>query len=336
MCKTIYLLNLSNLLIGMDSQHMFDLLYESLVIPSGQFLFKTLPVEKLIHKVEDERLKVNLDGFELENPVILASHYSDLRILEKARKLGFGTVTSKTIKINEEKGNPRVTVVRRYDGLANCERLRGPGMEYFKAMLDSRERIKGLIISVTGETGKDYGLLVKTLSPYADIIEINISCTNEKSIYELSENPEKLKDLFYYARNSTDGPIDVKLSPDFEDNNYSFVIPLAIKNGIKIINFGNTIRVEEPRLSQGFGGYSGPGLFDNVVRNVHMIRKEFGNDVYIIATGGIDSPEKTNLLLRYAGADAVSFLTAFFKPNLSGLFLPSRINDYLIRNSPKG
>jgi dihydroorotate dehydrogenase len=124
------------------------------------------------------------------------------------------------------------------------------------------------------------------------------------------------------------------LSPDFEDNNYKFVIPLAIENGIKIMNFGNTKRIEEPRLSQGFGGYSGPELFENTLNNVRRIRREFGNEVYIIATGGIDSPEKAYMLLIYA--DAASILTAFVKPDMSGLFLPNRINNYLLKNPSKG
>lgn len=322
-------------MVNMNLQHTLDYLYESTVIPSGQFLLKNLPIEQLVPKVEDERLKVNLDGVELENPVILSSHYSDLEVLEKAKKLGFGAVVTKTITRYKREGHPKVTVVRRKDGLANCDGFRNPGVYDYKKCLESHERIDGLIINVAGDSPEEYGLIVKILSPYADMVELNISCPNYL-VYDFNRDPETIEKVFYCARNSTEKPISVKLSPDFEDNNYRFIIPLAIENGIKIINSGNTKRVEEPRLSQGFGGLSGPELFDSTLSNVRRIRKEFGNDVYIIATGGIDSPEKVYMILRYAHADAVSFLTAFVKPDLSGLFLPNRINKYLIRNSSRG
>jgi len=42
----------------MSLQHTIDYLYESTVIPSGQYLLKSLTIEKLIPKIEDDRLTV--------------------------------------------------------------------------------------------------------------------------------------------------------------------------------------------------------------------------------------------------------------------------------------
>src|SRR4030042_2869852 len=195
-------------MVGMNLQHAFDYLYESAVIPSGQFLLKNLPVETVIHKIEDEKLKVNLDGFELENPVILASHFSDLEILEKGRKLGFGGVTAKTTTRYKRGGYPKATVVRRKDGLANCNKFRNPGMYDFKEHLESHERISGLIINVAGDTPGEYGLLVEVLSPYADMVELNISCPNYL-VYDFNRDPKTIEKIFYCARSSTDKPISV-------------------------------------------------------------------------------------------------------------------------------
>ncbi|MBI2547655.1 MAG: hypothetical protein HYW23_04425 [Candidatus Aenigmarchaeota archaeon] len=312
----------------MSLQHAIDLLYEDKFIPLAQWLLKTFPVEKLVGDIGDYRLKVNLGGVELPSPVILSSQHYDPRILEKYMRMGFGAVTTKTITPEPRQGHPKVTLVRRGSGLVNCNGFKNPGMATYKEILQGMHRTKPLIVSVAGDTAEEYGALVKTLGPYSDLSELDISSPNRNSVYSISSDKGKAREIFARSRDGTDKPIIVKLSPDFEDSNYGFIIPAAIESGINIINFGNTRRIEEPRLSQGFGGYSGPDLFNNVLNNIRRIRKLFGYDIQLIATGGIDSPKKAYQLLKYAHADAVSYFTASRSP--SGLFLAQRINRHLL------
>ena len=70
---------------------------------------------------------------------------------------------------------------------------------------------------------------------------------------------------------------------------------------MRIVNYGNTRRVEEPRLSQGAGGLIGPEIFPTTLDNVRRTRARFGDALEIIATGGVDSPDKAAALLD-AGA----------------------------------
>jgi dihydroorotate dehydrogenase len=112
------------------------------------------------------------------------------------------------------------------------------------------------------------------------------------------------------AAAATPRPLIVKLSPDFADTNERFIIPAALAAGVRIVNYGNTRRIEEPRLSQKVGGLSGPEIFAATRANVRRTRGTFGRDVQIIATGGIDAPDKALALLD-DGADAVSYFTGF-------------------------
>jgi dihydroorotate dehydrogenase len=85
--------------------------------------------------------------------------------------------------------------------------------------------------------------------------------------------------------------------------------------------------VEEPRLSQKAGGLSGPALFGRTLENVRRLREKFGDSIEIIATGGIDAPEKALAALR-AGATACAYFTGFIT---RGPFLARRILDALVK-----
>src|SRR5438034_8733331 len=76
---------------------------EPTAIALGQTALRLLPFDRLpAFRLDDSRLAVTLGGARLPNPVILAAMYYDSRILERAMRLGFGAVTTKTITRSEE------------------------------------------------------------------------------------------------------------------------------------------------------------------------------------------------------------------------------------------
>ena len=117
------------------------------------------------------------------------------------------------------------------------------------------------------------------------------------------------------------------MSPDFQEANETALIPAALDHDIGIVNYGNTRRVTERRLSQGAGGLSGPELFPDALENVRRIRRRFGQNLDIIATGGIDAPDKALSLLE-AGATACGYFTGFIT---RGPILARHILDRLSR-----
>jgi dihydroorotate dehydrogenase (NAD+) catalytic subunit len=274
----------------------------------------------------DGRLHVKINNCELPNPVILSACYHEPYIIERAMKLGFGGVT---LKVTKEKriGNPEPVIARRGEGFVNCIGFKNPGMTEYKKFLASLTKSKPLILNIAGNEIDDYIEVVANLEKYADMFELNISCPNTKTGLNLSKCPEDAGTLFRESRKMTEKPISVKLSPDkeFEENNYRKIIPFAINAGLDIVNFGNTRYLKEERISMGGGGLSGPELYENVLNNVKKIHKKFGKDIKIIATGGIDSPEKAYRAIT-KGATCVSYVSGFVT---KGPTLARRINSYL-------
>src|SRR5262245_8071322 len=270
---------------------------ESIAISLGQWGLRHLPLDRLsIFRYDDPRLAVTLGGVRLPNPLILSSMYFDTTILRRAMGLGFGAVTAKSITRLPRPGHPPPNLVRietpEGPGLVNCNGFHNPGLAAFRAALASLPPRVPPLVSATGESADDIVAVVEGLAPFGDLVEINISSPNTTLVYAWSERPEALAAMLRAARKATDKPLIVKVSPDFRRMNEETTIPAALDAGIGVINCGNTRRIDEPRLSQKSGGLSGSALFPQTLDNVRRLRDRFGDRLDLIATGGIDSPDK--------------------------------------------
>jgi dihydroorotate dehydrogenase len=287
---------------------------EPAAIRLGQSVLRRLPLDRLPwFRLADPRLAVTLGGIALPNPVILAAQYYDPAILSRAMGLGFGAVTAKSITVGPRPGHPQPNLVRTRSqagpGLVNCNGFQNPGLDAFRASLTALRHRVPLIVSVAGESTADYVKLVRELGPLGELVEFNISSPNTKLVYEWSRKPGDLAAMLREVRTATAKPLIVKISPDFADVNEREIIPAALDAGIRIVNYGNT-RIEDRRLSQGAGGLSGPDIFPATLENVRRTRRTFGAALEIIATGGVDEPEKAWQLLQ-EGANAIGYFTGF-------------------------
>ncbi len=318
---------------------LYRLLYDGLLsrlpepaaIALGQTMLRWLPLDRLgAFRLEDPRLTTRLGGVRLPNPLVLAAQYYDPRILGRAMGLGFGAVTAKTITREPRPGHPQPNLVRvraaSGPGLVNCNGFQNPGLRAFRAALASLPHRVPLIVSLAGESVEDYVALIEGLAPLGDLVEFNISSPNTRLVYAWNTRPAELRGLMKAARAATAKPLIVKVSPDFADVNEHEIIPAALDAGITIVNYGNTRRVDEPRLSQGSGGLSGPAIFPATLANLRRIRARFGRSIEIVATGGVDTPEKARQLLT-EGADAVGYFTGFIT---RGPILARRILEGLL------
>jgi dihydroorotate dehydrogenase len=304
---------------------------EPTAIALGQNALRALPWDRVpLFHLRDRRLATTLGGVALPNPLILAAMYYDPRILRRAMGLGFGAVTAKSITRLPRPGHPLPNLVRSSaaagPGLVNCNGFQNPGLEAFRASIATLPHRVPLIVSVAGESVEDYVALVEALGPLGDLVEVNISSPNTKLVYTWNERPQDLREVLQALGRVSPRPLIVKLSPDFADTNEHDIIPAALEAGVRIVNYGNTRRIEEPRLSQRAGGLSGPEIFPSTLDNVRRTRKRFGDALEIIGTGGVDSPDKAVALLD-AGARAVSYFTGFIT---QGPLLARRILERLV------
>jgi dihydroorotate dehydrogenase len=309
---------------------------EPTAVAVGQATLRVLPLDRLgVFALKDPHLGVMLGGVRLANPLILAAMYYDPVILRRAMGLGFGAVTTKSITVNPRPGHPQPNLVRiataAGPGFVNCNGFHNPGLDAFLPELRTLPHRVPLIVSVAGESIEEYVRLVRAVAPHADLVEFNVSSPNTKLVYEWSRRPDELARLFMSVRAASAKPLIVKLSPDFAETNERDIIPAALAAGVRIVNYGNARRVEEPRLSQGAGGLSGPEIFPATLENLRRTRARFGADLEIIATGGVDSPERALALLR-AGATAVGYFTGFIT---RGPILARQILDRLRAEGPR-
>src|SRR5215468_3635204 len=270
---------------------------EPAAIALGQAVLRRLPLDRLnVFRLEEPRLATMLADVPLRNPLILAAQYYDPAILRRAMGLGFGAVTAKTITVNARPGHPQPNLVRTRSaagpGLVNCNGFQNPGLAAFRESLAGLPHRVPLIVSVAGESVDDYAALVEGLGPLGDLVEVNISSPNTKLVYTWNERPQALREVLQALGRVSPRPLIVKLSPDFADTNERDIIPAALEAGVRIVNYGNTRRIEEPRLSQRAGGLSGPEIFTATLDNLRRTRKRFGDALEIIGTGGVDSPDK--------------------------------------------
>ena len=288
---------------------------ESRAVALGQAALRLFPLDRLsLFRVEDPGLATTVGGVRLANPLILAAQYYDVTILGRAMGLGFGAVTAKSITRHPRPGHPEPNLVRvrteAGPGLVNCNGFKNPGLDAFARVIAQLPHRVPLIVSVAGETPEDCVALVRGLAPFGDLVEFNISSPNTRLVYTWSERPAELRALLEEVRAACPRPLIVKISPDFADANERDIIPAALEAGIRVINYGNTRRVEDARLSQGVGGLSGPAIFPATLDNIRRTRARFGDRFDLIATGGIDAPDKARDLLD-AGATALGYFTGF-------------------------
>jgi dihydroorotate dehydrogenase len=288
---------------------------EPRAVAAGQALLRWLPLDRApIFRVDDPGLATTLGGVRLPNPLILAAQYYDVTILGRAMGLGFGAVTAKSITRHPRPGHPEPNLMRvrtaAGPGLVNCNGFKNPGLEAFAREIARLPHRVPLILSVAGETPADCVELARGLGPHGDLVEFNISSPNTQLVYTWSERPAELRALLERVRAACPRPLILKLSPDFAEANERDIIPAALEAGVRVINYGNTRRVEDARLSQRVGGLSGPEIFPATLANVRRTRARFGSGLDVIATGGIDAPDKARALLD-AGATALGYFTGF-------------------------
>ena len=165
------------------------------------------------------RMKVNLAGVELKNPVMTASgtfgsgaEYSEFVDLNK-----LGAVVTKGVANVPWPGNPTPRVTETASGMLNAIGLQNPGIDVFceRDIPFLKKYDTKIIVNVCGKSTKDYCEVVERLgNEPVDMLEINISCPNVKAgALAFGQDPKHVEELTGEIRRG-EGMIGVLLDSD--------------------------------------------------------------------------------------------------------------------------
>lgn len=291
--------------------------------------------------ISGKRLRTEIAGIELKNPVMAASgtfgfgrEYAEYVNLNE-----IGAIVTKGTSIEPWPGNPPDRIAETPAGMLNAIGLQNDGVESF-----IKEKLPWLgqfetktIVNVVGKTVDEYAEVARRLSDVDGIaaLEINISCPNVKEGgIAFGTNPIQLTKVVSAVRSATRLPVIPKLSPNVTD--IVVMAKAAVEAGADALSLINTItgvsidaNTRRFRLANITGGLSGPAIKPIALRMVWQVAQEV--DIPIIGIGGIMNAEDAIEFLL-AGADAIQVGTANFVNPYVTVEIIAGIDKYLAEN----
>ena len=240
--------------------------------------------------------------------------------------LGFSHIEVGTFTPIAQKGNdfPRVKRITNKKSLINRLGFNNPGV------LEAARNIKNNKINFNGVLGisigknkhtslenayKDYNYCLENCFYLADYIAVNISSPNTEGLRKLSSSDFiedltkqisiKLKDL--EKKHISDVPIFLKLSPDEDEKNLESIISTSLSNNFSGFIISNTYQGTFEGITGGISGELLKSKSNNLLKKVYGY---VGNDVPLIASGGISSKYDVEERLDN-GAKLIQIYTSF-------------------------
>ena len=262
-----------------------------------------------------ERLKVNLCGLEMDNPIIPASgtfgygyEFAELYDINM-----LGTFSFKGTTKDPRFGNPTPRIAECTAGMINAVGLQNPGVE--KVISEELPKLakcfdKKVMANVSGFSIEDYAYTCEKLDKCDQVgwLEVNISCPNvHGGGMSFGTSPEAAAEVVKAVKAVTTKPVIVKLSPNVTD-----IVAIAKAceeagaDGLSLINTLMGMRIDlktkKPIIANKMGGFSGPAIFPVAVRMVYQVAQAV--NIPIVGMGGVSSAEDV-IELMLAGATAV-------------------------------
>jgi dihydroorotate dehydrogenase len=286
-----------------------------------------LPWRRIGGVVDDPSLVTTLSGVRLRNPVGLAAGFDKgCTRLDSLGALGFGFVVGGTVTRAPRRGNPAPRIARdpARRAIVNAMGLPNPGADAVARSLARRARTAPRFVSIADEALDDATATLEILEPLVDGFEINASSPNAG----WEHAGDHVAALMGALRPRTSKPLFVKVPPftnASERTRTIAIVEASMDAGASGLVCGNTLPVEDPRMSTGRGGLSGGPLTALTPRIVGDVRAVVGEEPAVVACGGIFDADDVRRNLE-AGATAVQAYTALI---YEGPGLPGRITGRL-------
>ncbi len=275
-------------------------------------------------------LRVNLNGFELKNPIMTASgtygYADEYEVFTDVSNIG--AIVTKAISINPKKGNQGERIFETTSGMINRIGLENLGIKEFieKKLPILKEKNINFVMNLAGSSFEDYVEAAKIAQKEGiKAIEVNVSCPNVKEgCLEFGVDPSSLSKLISAIREVYLGFLIVKLTPNVSDiESLALSCEKAGANAISAINTlkGLGVKIEilpngEIKKTSVQGGLSGRCIKPvalSMVKRIYSVVK-----IPIIGIGGISCLEDV-LEFFSVGAEAVQIGTEnFTNPAITG------------------
>ncbi len=291
--------------------------------------------------VSSPRLRVQLAGLDLPNPVGLAAGFDKNAIaLNALARAGFGFVEAGAATPRPQEGNPRPRLFRLPEDHAVINRFgfNNEGIGPIAARLAKRPQgmVLGLNLGAnkdSSDRAADFATVLSHSGPHLDFATVNVSSPNTESLRNL-QGAEALSVLLQGVIAARDGlarriPVFLKIAPDLSEQELADIAQVAQAvrlDGIIATNTTVTRKGLKSARSGEKGGLSGAPLFDKSTRVLARLSYLTQDNIPLIGVGGIFSAEDAYAKLR-AGASAVQLYSAL---TYQGLSLVGQINRGLL------
>lgn len=287
------------------------------------------------------KMKVNLAGVELKNPVMEASgtfgsgaEYGEFVDLNR-----LGAVVTKGVANVPWPGNPTPRIAETSSGMLNAIGLQNPGIDVFAArdIPFLKKYDTKIIVNVCGKTTEDYLEVVERLGDEpVDMLEINISCPNvEHGGIAFGQEPKMVEHITKEVKKTTHLPISMKLTPNVTD--ITEIAKAAEYGGADALSLINTItgmRIDIKKktfsVANKTGGLSGAAIKPIALRMVYQVCKAV--HIPVIGMGGVTTTEDA-LEFIMAGATGIAVGTANFRNPYVMLEIIDGLQKYMEENN---
>ncbi len=301
----------------------------------------TIAALKLLPKRRPPRfppsLTTSVAGIGFPSPVGLAAGFDkDAEVAEAMLGMGFGFVEVGTLTPVAQEGNPRPRLFRLAEdrGVINRLGFNNRGQDEALARLAARDRSRGVVgvnigankasMATCRGAGRqdgfsdaviaDYVHGVRTLSPVADYLTVNISSPNTPGLRQLQDEGalRALLSAVQDARTVGGPPVYLKVAPDLGEGEPDQIVRIAMQHDIDAIIVANTTITRPPlqsRFAGETGGLSGEPLKALALDALRRFRAASGGAMPLIAAGGVASAEDAWARIR-AGASLVQLYSA--------------------------
>lgn len=221
-----------------------------------------------------------------------------------------GVLTTKSIGPDPRAGYREPILSQYAPGcFVNAVGLTNPGAtqsaELMSALVIPEDRF--LLISIFGGSVEEYVEVATIMAPYADGLELNLSCPHAKGYgMAMGQDPELVKEITAAVKAVVDIPVIPKLTPNVP--NIGEIATAAVAGGADALCAINTLGPGsykshgESVLSNGLGGMSGKGVLPIALKCVSEMTAAV--DCPVIACGGISSADNVR---AFQGAGATIF-----------------------------